>query len=98
MENFDKLDLFADLIEPAGAIIADKEWAQKWQDGDRAGAIKAAIKGHKREIVEILARIDGVEPEEYQIAGLALVLVGVSRLKPGKAKAPGQPLAKDATA
>jgi len=74
MKNFDKLDLFADLIEPAGAILADKEWAQKWQNGDRTGAIKAAIKGHKAEIVEILARIDGVEPEDYQIDGLALFM------------------------
>ena len=74
MENFDKLDLFADLIEPAGAILVDKEWAQMWQAGDRVGAIQAAIKNHKAEIVEMLARIDGVKPKEYQIDGLGLFM------------------------
>lgn len=76
--NDDKLELFADVLEPAGRIIADKAWALKWQAGDRIGAIREAIKGHKAEIVEILARIDGVEPEEYQIDGMALFMRLVS--------------------
>lgn len=71
-ENSDKLDLFADILEPAGAIIADKAWAKEWQAGNRIGAIRAAIKGHKEEIVEILARIDGKDPENYTIDGLSL--------------------------
>lgn len=72
--NDEKLELFADLMEPAGAIIGDRAWAEKWQAGDRAGAIKAAIKRHKPEIVEILARIDGVDPERYTIDGVALFM------------------------
>lgn len=72
--NDDKLELFADVLEPAGRIIADKAWAQKWQSGDKIGAIREAIKGHKAEIVEILARIDGVDPAEYHIDGLALFM------------------------
>lgn len=70
--NEDKLELFADLLEPAGALIQDREWAAKWLAGDRFGAIRAAIKNHKAEIVEILARIEGVEPEAYRIDGVAL--------------------------
>lgn len=72
--NDDKLELFADVLEPAGRIIADKAWAQKWQAGDRIGAIREAIKGHKTDIVEILARIDGVDPAEYHIDGLGLFM------------------------
>jgi hypothetical protein len=72
--NDDKLELFADVLEPAGRIIADKAWALKWQAGDRIGAIREAIKGHKADIVEILARIDGAEPAQYQIDGLALFM------------------------
>lgn len=72
--NNDKLELFADVLEPAGRIIADKAWALKWQDGDRLGAIREAIKGHKADIVDILARIDGVDPAEYQIDGLSLFM------------------------
>ena len=70
--NEEKLDLFADLIEPAGAIIADREWAMLWQAHDRAGAIKSAIRNHKDEIVEILARIEGADPHTYTIDGLSL--------------------------
>jgi len=72
--NEEKLDLFADIIEPAYAVISDREWAQKWQDGDRAGAIRTAVKNHKPEIVEILARVEGVEPGAYEIDGLALFM------------------------
>lgn len=70
--NEDKLDLFADLLEPAGALILDRELAAEWNAGDKFGAIRAAIKNHKTEIVEILARIEGVEPEEYRIDGVSL--------------------------
>ena len=70
--NEDKLELFADILEPAGAVILDKEWAAKWQAGDRVGAIRAAIINHKADIIQIMARIDGVAPEEYQIDGVAL--------------------------
>lgn len=70
--NEDKLELFADIIEPAGKIVSDRKWAQMWQDGDYTGAIRAAIKGHKREIIEILARVDGVDPQEYDIDGVRL--------------------------
>ena len=73
-ETSDKLDLFADILEPAAAIIEDKAWAKEWQAGNRIGAIRAAIKGHKEEIVEILARIDGVDPEGYTIDGLGLFM------------------------
>lgn len=72
--NDEKLEMFADVLEPAGRIIADKAWALKWQAGNRIGAIREAIKGHKADIVEILARIDGVDPAQYQIDGLALFM------------------------
>ena len=70
--NEEKLDLFADLLEPVAAIIMDKAWASRWQAGDRIGAIREAIKGHKPQVVEILARIEGVNPAEYTIDGMAL--------------------------
>ena len=72
--NEDKLELFADLLEPAGAILSDRGLARLWQLGDRFGAIRAAIKGHKREVIEIMARFEGVEPRDYKIDGIALFL------------------------
>ena len=70
--NEEKLELLADVIEPLGAIIGDKAWALEWQAGNRVGAIQAAIRGHKQQIIEILARVEGVPVEQYQIDGLAL--------------------------
>lgn len=72
--NAQKLELFADLLEPVGAIIMDKAWAVKWQAGDKFGAIRAAIKGHTDQVVEILARIEGKDPATYQIDGMALFI------------------------
>lgn len=72
--NEDKLELFADLIEPAAKLLTDPDWLRLWQTGDRFAAIRAAIKGHKKEIVEILARIDGKTPEHYTIDGVALFI------------------------
>ena len=72
--NEDKLELFADILEPAAAILTDETWALEWQAGNRASAIRAAVKNHKAEIVEILARIDGEDPEHYEIDGMRLFL------------------------
>lgn len=70
--NEEKLDLLADLVEPAAAIIEDKEWLRKWKQGNRAAAIRDAIANHKKELVEIFALIEGQDPATYRIDGVAL--------------------------
>ena len=69
MNNEDRLELFADLVEPAGEVIGDREVAKLLQDGKIAKAVKTAIKGHKTAVIEILARLDGVEPSAYNVPG-----------------------------
>lgn len=60
------LDMLADLIEPAAAIMADKEIARIGKSGQpRSKLIKPAIKNHKQEVIEILAILDGEDPEDY---------------------------------
>ena len=59
------LDLLADLIEPAAEIAQDKGLADAMREGKRAKAVKLAIKNHKPEVMQILARIDGVPVEEF---------------------------------
>lgn len=70
--NEDALELFADLIEPAAEIFADAEVAEIMRSGALAKAVKVAIKNHKSAVIEILARIDGVEPKDYQVNVLSL--------------------------
>ena len=72
--NEQKLEMFADLLEPVGAIISDKRIALAATEKGTTAALRLAITLHKREIVEILARMEDKKPEEYQIDGLVLFL------------------------
>lgn len=60
------LDILADLIEPATAIMADKEISRMVKAQMPVIKIaKLAIKNHKREVLEILAILDGEDPKDY---------------------------------
>lgn len=60
------LDLLADLIEPATAIMADKEISRLAKAKmPPIKIVKTAIKNHKPEVIEILAILDGADPKEY---------------------------------
>lgn len=59
------LDILADLLEPASEIMADPDFARAYRANNRMGAVKVAIKNHKRCVMEILAILDGVPVEEY---------------------------------
>ena len=59
------LDLLADLIEPAGEIMSDKEIGEVFKE-NRLKAIGLAIKNHKKAVMQILAVLDGVPVEEYK--------------------------------
>ena len=59
------LDILADLIEPAGEIMSDKEIGDAFKE-NRFKAIGLAIKNHKKAVMKILATMDGVPVEEYK--------------------------------
>ena len=59
------LDILADLIEPAGEIMSDKEIGEVFKK-NRFKAIGLAIKNHKKAVMQILATMDGVPVEEYK--------------------------------
>ena len=62
----DALDLLADLLEPVAAIMADKEIAALVKSGtQKVKLVSAIIKSHKKEVVEILAILDGENPKTY---------------------------------
>lgn len=73
--NEESLELFADLLEPAAKLLGDKEVREIVTRGEppiRAAA--AAIRNHKSEVIQILARLDGVPVEEYRVNLLVLPL------------------------
>ena len=59
------LDILADLIEPAGEIMSDKEIGDVFKE-NRFKAIGLAIKNHKKAVMQILATMDGVPVDEYK--------------------------------
>lgn len=60
------LDILADIIEPAAAIIMDKELSDLAKSGaPKINLVKPIIKNHKREVIEIMATLEGENPEQY---------------------------------
>lgn len=64
-KNEDALELLADLLEPVSYIFADKEVKRLFTSGTKIEAIRYILKEHSKKIIEILARLEGVEPKEY---------------------------------
>lgn len=65
------LDLLADLIEPAGEIMSDKEIGDVFKK-NRFKAIGLAIRNHKKAVMQIMASMDGVPVDEYKCNVLTL--------------------------
>ena len=59
------LDILADMIEPAGEIMSDKEIGEAFKK-NRFKAIGLAIKNHKKAVMQIMATMDGVPVDEYK--------------------------------
>lgn len=63
----DALDLIADILEPSMEIIGDPEIKETARSKDKnlMQIVKIILKKHKKSILEIMARIDGEDPDEY---------------------------------
>lgn len=61
----DALDLLADIMESAMVIFADPEIRKAFEKESVLKVATRAIKNHKGEVLEILARVDGVPVEDY---------------------------------
>lgn len=61
------LDVLADIIEPLAMILSDKEIQElaKQKNVPAIKFIKPAIKNHKKELIEVLARLENESAEEY---------------------------------
>lgn len=66
IKNEEAIDVLADIIEPLAEILSDKELAKAIQKKEKAiKGVSIAIKNHKSEVIQILARLDGVPVEDY---------------------------------
>ena len=62
------LDVLADIIEPLTSILSDKEIQalSKKKNTPVIKFVKPAIKNHKKELIEVLARLNRQTVEEYE--------------------------------
>lgn len=63
----DAVDLLADILEPAAKIFGDTEFRDAVRNGaSKMEIIKMVLKRHKKSIVEIMAIVDGEDPDTYK--------------------------------
>lgn len=73
--NEEAIELFADLLEPVGAVLSDKDLRESVKKKEsRLKSAAIAIRNHKTEVIQILALLEGVPVEEYRVNLLALPL------------------------
>ena len=65
-KNEDALDLLADIIDPVSEIMTDNALREAVKGQNKLGVVKAIIKSHKAQILQILATLDGVPVEQYE--------------------------------
>lgn len=66
-QNEEALDLLCDIIEPTARILGDKEMLMATKRKcTKIEAVKIAVKNHESDVIEILARLDGIPKEEYK--------------------------------
>lgn len=82
-KNEAALELFADMMEPAGKILADEEVKEAFsvQPLDKASVVKMLIKKHPSEVLEILRLIDGGDPDTWEISFLQIPVKLMELLK-----------------
>ena len=59
------LDLIADIIEPISVLSTDEKFTSAIKSGNKIQAVKIAMKEHHKEIITILALLDGEDPDNY---------------------------------
>lgn len=66
IKGADALSVLADLIEPVGEIMTDKEILQNLRKGgNKLTAISLALRNHPSASISILATLDGKSADEY---------------------------------
>lgn len=68
------LDLLADLLEPFTALFGDADFRREYTNNNLMKAVVFALKRHKPEIMQILARMDDKPVEEYHCTMATLPL------------------------
>lgn len=67
------IEVFADLLEPVGKILSDEEIRKDIQNKEtKSLIIKKMLKKYSKEVIEMLAILDDVPVEKYEVNFLTL--------------------------
>lgn len=73
-KNEDAVDFLVDLIDPITEILSDKEVSEAYKAGNsKLHIAKLCLKKHKKEVIEILAMMDGKPVEEYSCTPITII-------------------------
>ena len=69
LDNFESLDLLADLLEPMTEILGDPEIRKAYEEKSTklVTIVSMMIRRHKPEVIRIMALIDGIPENEYKV-------------------------------
>lgn len=66
------LDVLGDIIEPAVHIMQDRRVLSAAQAGNTLEMVKIMCKEHPKEVIKIMAHLDGQDPSTYEVGLLTL--------------------------
>jgi len=69
------LEVIADLMDPVTEIISDAAFKDAVKNGTKGDAIKYLLKNHQRNVITILALIQGEDPATYEPSLVSLPLL-----------------------
>ena len=72
IKDEEALDVLADLLDPSIAIFGDEEVGDYYRGGVKLKAVQVAIKKHKKDVMSMMAILDGVPVEEFHCNLLTL--------------------------
>lgn len=73
-ENEEALEVLDRIMEPVSVIVTDTGFISLVQQGTpRIVIAKEVIKNHKKEVIEILAALNGETPETYRFTLISLL-------------------------
>lgn len=72
--NEEKLELFADLLEPVSEVAQDRQVLSELSQSHIIKAVQMAVKQHKNAVTQILALIEGEDPGTYRIDVMRMTL------------------------
>lgn len=62
----DALDVLADIIDEIAVICTDKDFVNVIENDTQLNVVKYLMKNHKKEILKVLAVLDGCDPATYK--------------------------------